>query len=102
MTLNILFLERMSLFISETQYFDIKFPRRRVPSKKTTYTCMVVEVPEVGDHHMVANKPLVDNDHVMHHMLLYGCEGNLQKFHILTFKYLENLVHRKFKWYSIL
>ncbi|XP_062583183.1 uncharacterized protein LOC134244942, partial [Saccostrea cucullata] len=60
----------------ETQYFDIKFPRRKVPAKKTTYTCMVVEVPEVGDHHMVANTPLIDNDHVMHHMLLYGCQGD--------------------------
>jgi hypothetical protein len=56
---------------------------------------MVVEVPETVDHHMVANKPLVDNDHVMHHMLLYGCEGSLQMTYFNVLKYLDILVHRK-------
>eukprot|EP00105_Crassostrea_gigas_P028554 XP_011450241.1 PREDICTED: dopamine beta-hydroxylase-like [Crassostrea gigas] len=57
-----------------TQFFDIRFPKRKVPAEKTTYTCMVVEVPEMEDHHMVANKPLIDNENVMHHLLVYGCQ----------------------------
>lgn len=65
-----------------TQFFDIRFPKRKVPAEKTTYTCMVVEVPEMEDHHMVANKPLIDNENVMHHLLVYGCQGNQKGFFV--------------------
>lgn len=41
---------------------------------------MVVEVPEMEDYHMVANKPLIDNENVMHHLLVYGCQGNQKVF----------------------
>ena len=63
------------MLFPETQFFDVKFPKRKVPAQETTYTCIIVEVPEVEDHHMVANKPLVDNEKVVHHLLVYGCGG---------------------------
>ncbi|XP_078324642.1 DBH-like monooxygenase protein 2 homolog [Crassostrea virginica] len=64
---------------SETQFFDVKFPKRKVPAQETTYTCIIVEVPEVEDHHMVANKPLIDNEKVVHHLLVYGCGGKVRR-----------------------
>ena len=52
-----------------------KFPKTNVPAKETSYFCMAFEFPQDGDYHMVATEPVIDNIHVMHHILLFGCSA---------------------------
>jgi hypothetical protein len=37
---------------------------------------MIFELPQDGDYHMIATQPFIDNDYVMHHILLFGCENS--------------------------
>jgi len=69
-------LEKSPVFIlfSETRNITIRFPRTSVPSHTTTYMCLVFDFPQDGDYHVVATKPVIDNHHVMHHILLFGCD----------------------------
>ncbi|KAL3870847.1 hypothetical protein ACJMK2_038884 [Sinanodonta woodiana] len=52
----------------------LKFPKSDVPPKVTSYHCMIFDLPVDGDFHLVATRPEVDNSHVVHHMLLFGCD----------------------------
>lgn len=45
----------------------------KVPGMETTYMCTMFDLPTDEDYHMIANTPYIDNEYVMHHMLLYGC-----------------------------
>lgn len=51
----------------------LTFPKTRVPMEETNYYCMAFEFPQDGDYHMIATEPIIDNIHVMHHILLFGC-----------------------------
>ncbi|CAH1788317.1 unnamed protein product, partial [Owenia fusiformis] len=51
----------------------IRFPPTPVPAAETNYMCLTVPLPEDGDYHMIAMKPIINNTYVMHHMLLYAC-----------------------------
>lgn len=51
----------------------LKFPKTPVPMEETNYYCMAFEFPQDGDYHMIATEPIIDNVHVMHHILLFGC-----------------------------
>lgn len=51
----------------------LKFPETAVPAEETSYYCMTFEFPQDGDYHMIATEPIIDNVHVMHHILLFGC-----------------------------
>ena len=48
-----------------------------VPTKETTYMCQVFDLPNDRPYHLFATKPIIDNDYVMHHTLLYGCEDDV-------------------------
>lgn len=63
-----------SLREKETRNITIKFPKSIVPKQATTYRCLIFEFPQDGDFHIVASKPVIDNHHVMHHILLFGCD----------------------------
>lgn len=54
-----------------------------VPETKTTYMCMKFKLPADGDYHIIAEEPVIDNGHVVHHMILFGCQdlGNY-KMHL--------------------
>ena len=73
------------LFLGVMQY-DIRLSRQRVPPKKTSYMCMVVDVPTEGDFHIIATSPLIDNDQAVKHMLLYGCLENGEQIWCYTYK----------------
>ena len=47
----------------------------RVPAEETTYICQFFElgVSHEQDFHLIAFEPFIDNDYVMHHLILYGC-----------------------------
>ncbi|CAL1540800.1 unnamed protein product [Lymnaea stagnalis] len=53
---------------------NITFPRHSLPSTETNYMCMTFDLPSDQDYHIVAYEAIIDNSHVIHHMLLYGCE----------------------------
>ncbi|KAK3577799.1 hypothetical protein CHS0354_024842 [Potamilus streckersoni] len=55
----------------------LKFPESHVPSAVTSYHCMIFDLPKDDDFHLVATRPEVDNSHVVHHMLLFGCDERL-------------------------
>ncbi|XP_061193883.1 DBH-like monooxygenase protein 1 [Saccostrea echinata] len=57
----------------ELRNITFQFPRTVVPAKETNYFCMSFEFPQDGDYHMIATEPIIDNAHVMHHILLFGC-----------------------------
>jgi len=59
---------------SATKNITIRFPETEVPNLETNYYCMMFELPQDGDYHMVANTPYIDNDEVMHHILMFGCD----------------------------
>ena len=55
--------------------WTFRFPETVVPETETTYMCQVFEFPDEGqDYHAVAYEPLIDNQHVMHHIVVYGCD----------------------------
>ena len=39
--------------------------------------CQVFDLPNDRPYHLFATKPIIDNDYVMHHTLLYGCEDGV-------------------------
>ncbi|KAJ8300821.1 hypothetical protein KUTeg_022340 [Tegillarca granosa] len=52
----------------------IRFPTTRVPPDETTYYCMIFDLPQDGDFHLVGTTPHIDNKYVMHHIILTGCD----------------------------
>lgn len=52
----------------------LRMPRTKVPGVETSYMCTMFDVPSDGDYHIIANKPFIDNEYVMHHMLFFGCK----------------------------
>lgn len=66
----------MQYFFSDVKNVTIRYPLTSVPSQETNYFCMTFELPQDGDYHMIASKPVIDNEYVMHHILLFGCEDS--------------------------
>nr|UQI50305.1 dopamine beta-hydroxylase isoform X1 [Chiton albolineatus] len=58
---------------------DLRFPRTKVPSKETTYICKVFNGLTDNPYHAIAFAPIEDNRKVLHHMLLFGCNGNIHE-----------------------
>ena len=46
-----------------------------MPNKETTYICITFELPTDNEYHLIAMEPVIDNSNIMHHSLVYGCEG---------------------------
>ncbi|KAL4218744.1 hypothetical protein ACF0H5_021332 [Mactra antiquata] len=60
---------------ADTFNYTITFDRQPVPTKETTYMCITFEFPTDKDYHLVAHEPIIDTEDVMHHTLVYGCDG---------------------------
>ena len=55
---------------------------------------MMFELPQDDDYHMVATQPFIDNEQVMHHILLFGCDESGGYLLLLLFQQLKsNLSH---------
>lgn len=63
----------------------LTFPKTPVPVEETNYYCMAFEFPQDGDYHMIATEPIIDNIHVMHHILLFGCTKKRRMKFCFTF-----------------
>ncbi|CAG2247962.1 DBH [Mytilus edulis] len=60
----------------ETLNRTIRFPETAVPAEETTYSCMIFNLPSDQDYHLMAYEPYIDNEMVMHHIIIYGCDPN--------------------------
>ncbi|KAK3089057.1 hypothetical protein FSP39_000478 [Pinctada imbricata] len=56
----------------------LRFPETPVPAVETTYLCMTFDLPNDTDYHLIATQPIINNEYVMHHILLYGCDDNVR------------------------
>ncbi|XP_060580835.1 DBH-like monooxygenase protein 2 isoform X1 [Ruditapes philippinarum] len=68
-------LECDSIKEPDTFNITVRFPETEVPNKETTYMCITFELPMDKEYHLVATEPVIDNADIMHHTLVYGCEG---------------------------
>ncbi|XP_059152468.1 uncharacterized protein LOC131938453 isoform X2 [Physella acuta] len=53
----------------------------QVPQKETTYMCQIFDLDSLitpWDYHMIAVEPVIDNDYVLHHMVLFGCRDEAE------------------------
>jgi hypothetical protein len=62
--------------VIETLNMTVRFTETPVPDVETSYMCMIFDLPSDRDYHLMAYEPVIDNEHVMHHILLYGCDPN--------------------------
>ncbi|ESO98732.1 hypothetical protein LOTGIDRAFT_158680 [Lottia gigantea] len=66
--------------ISETgvQNMTVQFPESKIPPRETTYICVIFDLPQDNDYHLIATKPLIDNTNIVHHAVLFGCEDDVE------------------------
>ncbi|XP_033750816.1 dopamine beta-hydroxylase-like [Pecten maximus] len=62
----------------DVQDFAIRFPKTAVPKQDTTYMCMNFALPADQDYHVIADRGLIDNKFVMHHIILYACPYDVE------------------------
>ncbi|KAL5014909.1 hypothetical protein ScPMuIL_009179 [Solemya velum] len=60
----------------DVNYFDVQLPEINVPNHLTSYVCQQFKIPTDQAYHAIAFEPIISNHHVMHHMLLFGCESD--------------------------
>ncbi|KAL3870623.1 hypothetical protein ACJMK2_038671 [Sinanodonta woodiana] len=58
---------------NETRNLTVRFPATSVPPTETKYKCMLFDLPQDGEYHLVATKAILDNVNMMHHIIVYGC-----------------------------
>ncbi len=60
---------------SEVKRLDVTIPLTDVPTDDTTYSCMVMDVPQGHDmdFHIIATSPKIDNIDLVHHAKIFGC-----------------------------
>merc|ERR1719342_1153141 len=62
----------------DVRNITIRFPRTKVPVKKTHYVCYNFKLPSDQDYHLVATQPLIDNTNVVHHIGLTTCDRHVR------------------------
>ncbi|XP_048751432.2 tyramine beta-hydroxylase-like isoform X1 [Ostrea edulis] len=63
----------------DVENITLRYPPTLVPNQETNYFCMTFELPQDGDYHMIATQPYIDNEYVMHHILIFGCEESVTR-----------------------
>lgn len=65
---------------ADVERLKVTLDQTNVPAQETTYICQHFKIPTDKDYHVIAYKPEIDNNIVMHHILLFGCKsgGNYQ------------------------
>ncbi|XP_060578464.1 dopamine beta-hydroxylase-like, partial [Ruditapes philippinarum] len=59
---------------NETNVIDLRLPYVRVPETKTYYVCQQFEVKDDKPYHVIRFEPIINNTEIIHHMLVFGCE----------------------------
>ena len=52
----------------------LRMPRTKVQQNGSIYMNTHFHVTIKTDHHVIAWKPLIDNERVLHHIVLFGCD----------------------------
>lgn len=58
----------------DVNYFDVRIPVTAVPDRVTHYLCQIFKVPDDETYHAVAFEPLIGENNIVHHMLLFACD----------------------------
>ncbi|GIL68707.1 hypothetical protein Vafri_21959, partial [Volvox africanus] len=61
---------------SALQTLDIRMPSFSVPTAPTTYQCLNLAVPADAKYHIYASEPIIDNQPLVHHFVVYTCRGS--------------------------
>ncbi|XP_056001096.1 tyramine beta-hydroxylase-like isoform X2 [Ostrea edulis] len=62
----------------DVKTLDLKLERTTVPSTTSTWMCQILPWPVEGDFHVIGSKPRIDNDDITHHIVAFGCSGNVR------------------------
>ncbi|XP_021362324.1 tyramine beta-hydroxylase-like [Mizuhopecten yessoensis] len=68
----------------DVQEFRVTFPSTDVPAQETTYMCMNFALPADQDYHVIADKGSIDNEFVMHHILIIACETGVESYDLVN------------------
>ncbi|KAJ3606638.1 hypothetical protein NHX12_026159 [Muraenolepis orangiensis] len=64
--------------LPDRDYFNFTMDNFTIPAQKTYYHCKVRKMPRLNvTHHIYRIEPVIDNIDLVHHMLLYGCPGEV-------------------------
>ncbi|XP_063410638.1 dopamine beta-hydroxylase-like [Mytilus trossulus] len=62
------------------KHLDIRIPEQPVPQKLTHYVCQQFKVPDDQDYNAIAFEGLIANPGVVHHVLVFGCDFDVDIF----------------------
>ena len=76
-------------FTTDVSTIDITLDETTVPAKETTYICQSFNLEDylpdpTKPYHAVGSEPLLVNENVMHHIIVYGCEDESEYYHNLS------------------
>ena len=60
--------------IEAVKMLTLRMPRTKVQQNGSIYMNTYFHLPIKTDHHIIAWKPLIDNERVIHHIVLLGCD----------------------------
>ncbi|XP_067929956.1 tyramine beta-hydroxylase-like [Watersipora subatra] len=61
----------------DVKTISITTPSTSVPARPTTYICYNKKIPSDQLYDIVASTTVINNTNVLHHMTVYGCNGDL-------------------------
>lgn len=61
------------------EVIDIRLTYVRVPAVETYYVCQQFQVADDKPYHVIKFEPVINNTDVIHHMLLFGCNFELDE-----------------------
>ena len=75
------FIENFLFTTEGMRIWNTTFTVTPVPGQETTFMCQTFEFPDAtSDYHIVAYQPHIDNEYVLHHMLMYACPDDVGMF----------------------
>jgi len=68
------------LYFADTVNLTLTLDETNVPTEQNGHICQTFDIPSDKDYHLFATQPIIDNQNVIHHMFLYGCETTTSKW----------------------
>ncbi|XP_060062797.1 uncharacterized protein LOC132543325 [Ylistrum balloti] len=63
-----------AISVSGVRQLQFRMPRIPIPATEATFMCVNLEVPADRDYHVIADTAILDNQNIVHHMILFACE----------------------------
>ncbi|XP_045163897.2 DBH-like monooxygenase protein 2 homolog [Mercenaria mercenaria] len=64
---------------NETSVIDLRLTYVKVPEARTYYVCQQFEVKDDKPYHVTRFEPIINNTEIIHHMLVFGCEFEMDE-----------------------